>query len=66
MGLRLPKRHSELQKSKTKLKRSENGFRLDASDREKRALRTAPASLQNFRGSRSARHSAFKELFWAV
>ena len=40
---------------------SENGFRLDASDREKRALRTAPASLQNFRASRSARHSAFKE-----
>ena len=29
------------------------------------ALRTAPAFLQNFRASRSARHSAFKELYLA-
>ena len=42
---------------------SENGFRLDASDREKGALRTAPASLRNFRASGSPRHSAFKNCF---
>ena len=30
------------------------------------ALRTAPASLQNFGASRSARHSAFKELYWPL
>ena len=45
---------------------SKNGFRLDASDREKRALRTAPAFLQNFCVSRSGGHSAFKELFWTL
>ena len=45
---------------------SENGFRLDPSDREKRALRTAPASLQNLGVSRSGWHSAFKDLFWAL
>ena len=62
----LPERHSKLQKRANELKMSENGLRLDASDREKSALRSAPASLQDFRVSRSARHSAFKELFWAL
>ena len=38
---------------------SKNGFRLDASDREKIALRTAPASLQNFWQIQTGRQRAF-------
>ena len=33
---------------------------------ENLAAKTAPAFLQNFRASRSARHSAFKELYWPL
>ena len=38
---------------------SKNGFGLDASDWENCALRTAPASLQNFGQIQTGRHSAF-------
>ena len=58
-GPKLPKQHFKAQKSKIELKMSKNGFRLDASDRENFALRTAPASLQNFKRSQTGRHGAF-------
>ena len=57
-GPKLPKQHFKAQKSKIKLKMSNNGFRLDASDRENCALRTAPASLQNFWQIQIGRHGA--------
>ena len=66
-GPKLPKQHFKAQKSKIEFKMSKNGFRLDASDRENFALRTAPASLQNFRRSQTGRHGAFCltwELLW--
>ena len=47
-GPKLPKQHFNAQKSNIELKMSKNGFGLDASDWENCALRTAPASLQNF------------------
>ena len=65
-GFRLPKRHSKLQKSKIELKVTKTGFRLDASDWENPAFRTAPAALQNLGVSRAGRHSTFEELFWAL
>ena len=58
-GPKLPKQHFKAQKSKIELRMSKNGFRLDASDREKIALRTAPASLQNLRRFQTGRHSDF-------
>ena len=58
-GPKLPKQHFKAQKNKIDLKMSKNGFRLDASDRENCALRTAPASLQNFWPIQTGRHSAF-------
>ena len=42
---------------------TKNGFRLDASDWENLALRTAPAALQTLGVARSGQHSAFKALF---
>ena len=58
-GPKLSKQHFKTQKSKIELKMSKKGFRLDASDRENCALRTAPASLQNFWQIQTGRHSAF-------
>ena len=52
-GARLPKRHSELQKSTHELQMSSNGSRLGASDREKAAHRTAAAALRNFGASQT-------------
>ena len=48
-GPGLPKQRFKAQKSRIELKMSKSGFGLDASDWENCALRTAPASLQNFR-----------------
>ena len=58
-GPKLPKHHFKAQKSKIQLKMSKNGFRLDASDWENCALRTAPASQQNFWQIQTGRYSAF-------
>ena len=58
-GPRLPKLHFKVQKSKIELKMSKNGFGHDASDWENCALRTAPASLQNFWQIQTGRYSAF-------
>jgi hypothetical protein len=58
-GPGLPKQRFKAQKSKIKLKLSKNGFELDTSDWENCALRTAPASLQNFWQIQTGRHSAF-------
>ena len=45
---------------------SKNGFQLDASDWESCALRTVPASLQNFWQSQTGRHSTFLPFVGAV
>ena len=66
IGLRLPKWHSKLQKSTNELKMSKTVSGSKRPTGKNLALRTAPASLQNFRASRSARHSAFKELYWPL
>ena len=58
-GPGLPKQRFKAQKSRIELKMSKSGFGLDASDWENCALRTAPASLQNFRQTQTGRHSAF-------
>ena len=58
-GPKLPKQHFKAQKSNIELKMSKNDFGLDASDWERIALRTAPASLQNFWQIPTGRHSAF-------
>ena len=44
-GPRLPKQQFKAQKSEIELKMSKNGFRLDASEWENVALRTAPALI---------------------
>ena len=61
-----PKCQNEALKRQNSPKKCEKGIRLDASDWENLALRTAPAALQDLGVSRSGRHSAFKELFWAL
>ena len=65
-GPGLPKQHFKAQTGKIELKLSKNGFGLDASDWENCALRTAPASLQNFRQIQTGRHSAFLPFVEAV
>ena len=50
---------SKLRKANLSLQCRKNGFGLDASDWENCALRTAPASLQNFWQIQTGRHSAF-------
>ena len=49
IGLRLPKRHSKLQKSTNELKMSENGFRLEASDWEKSCFENGSCLPAEFR-----------------
>ena len=58
-GPKLSKHYFKAQKNKIELKMSKNDFGLDASDWENCALRTAPASLQNFWQIQTGRQCAF-------